>query len=387
MNCTLPDKTTDHEQTKKMRRHELFTWQKKLLLLLYILCFVTGYSQTATSKFIAFNNSKVSYMGRIGMSDSCANFYWSGSSTTIKVKGTHTLKAILADNLGNNYYYVVVDAQEPFKVKLDKGKKTYELVSNLDEKMHTIQLFKITNTDNRITSLYGFEIDEKGKVMQTNKLPKRKIEFFGNSITAGHGVDVPLDSSDSGAPQFFNNYKTYAATTARYFKAQYHCTAKSGIGIMVSWFNEIMPEIYDRLNPKDSNSKWIFKYQPDIVVVNLFQNDSWLVNQPANEQFKARFGSSKPSENFITNAYADFLKTLRSKYPAANIICCLGSMDATKEGSKWPGYIASAVALLKDKRIATHFFPYKKIGGHPKAEEQQLMAEDLIAFIRKNYWK
>lgn len=359
-----------------------------MFFFLYMLCFITGYSQTATSKFIAFNNPKVSYMGRIGLNDSCANFYWSGSSSTIKVKGTRTLKAMLGDNVGKNYYYVIVDEKAPFKLQLDKGKKIYELVSNLDDKMHTIQLFKITNTDNRITSLYGFEIDAKGKVLQPNKLPKRKIEFFGNSITAGHGVDVPTDSADSGAPQFFNNYKTYAATTARHFNAQYHCSAKSGIGIMVSWFNQIMPEIYDRVNPNDSNSKWNFsKYQPDIVVVNLFQNDSWLVNQPEQPEFKAKFGTAKPTEDFIINAYANFIKTLRGKYPAANIICCLGSMDATKEGSKWPGYITSAVALLKDRRIATHFFPYQQTGGHPKAREQQIMADDLIAFIKKHYWK
>ena len=46
----------------------------------------------------------------------------------------------------------------------------------------------------------------------------------------------------------------------------------------VSWDSLIMPEIYDRLVPTDSKSKWDFSlYRPDIVVVNLFQNDSWLV--------------------------------------------------------------------------------------------------------------
>jgi len=42
----------------------------------------------------------------------------------------------------------------------------------------------------------------------------------------------------------------------------------------------IMPEMYDGLNPADGNSKWNFnEYTPDVVVVNLFQNDSWLVNR------------------------------------------------------------------------------------------------------------
>jgi hypothetical protein len=109
---------------------------------------------------------------------------------------------------------------------------------------------------------------------------------------------------------------------------------------------------------------------------------------PDHEQFKARFGTTKPSEEFIINAYKDFIQTIRSKYPKANIICCLGNMDATREGSKWPSYVDAAVALLKDKKIVTHYFPYKNTPGHPVIKEQQAMADDLINFIEKNkLWK
>jgi len=56
-------------------------------------------------------------------------------------------------------------------------------------------------------------------------------------------------------------------------------------------------------------------------------------------------------------------------------------MDATKEGSPWPGYIEKAVAQIGDKNILTHFFPYKNTPGHPSVKEQQAMADDLIGFI------
>jgi hypothetical protein len=59
-------------------------------------------------------------------------------------------------------------------------------------------------------------------------------------------------------------------------------------------------------------------------------------------------------------------------------------MDATRDGSPWPGYIEKAVAGLKDKGIYTHFFPYKNTPGHPSEKEQQVMANDLIAFMEKN---
>jgi hypothetical protein len=364
------------------------------LKITYVFCFlfitVTSFAQDVQKKFVPFNHKSIMYEGRIGMSDSCASFYWSGSNVSINVKGTDTLKAVLSDSRANNFFYVVIDgdSSNAKKLNIGKEKKAYNIAWFNDKKKHHVQLYKITNTDDHITNFFGFEVVPKAKILKAFKKPKRTIEFFGNSITCGHGVDVPIDSTDSGKPEYFNSYRAYAATTARHFKAQFHCTAKSGIGIMISWFNQIMPEIYDRINPNDSTSKWDFtKYTPDIVVVNLFQNDSWLTSQTNHAEFKARFGTVKPTKEFIINAYADFIRTVRNKYPKAQIICCLGNMDATKTGSKWPSYIESAVATLKDKKIATHFFAYKNTPGHPRISEQAVMAESLINFIKENkYW-
>ena len=100
-------------------------------------------------------------------------------------------------------------------------------------------------------------------------------------------------------------------------------------------------------------------YTPDLVVVNLFQNDSWLVNMPTNEQFKNRFGTTAPSAEFEINAYRSLISSVRQKYPKAIILCILGSMDATRAGSPWPGYIDKAVERMHDKKIYTHFIPYK----------------------------
>ena len=52
--------------------------------------------------------------------------------------------------------------------------------------------------------------------------------------------------------------------------------------------------MYNRLIPTDSTSKWNFSlYQPDVVVINLLQNDTWLVNLPEHEEFKKRFGGQQ----------------------------------------------------------------------------------------------
>ena len=58
-------------------------------------------------------------------------------------------------------------------------------------------------------------------------------------------------------------------------------------------------------------------------------------------------------------------------------------MDATKIGSLWPRYIQQAVGELNDPKIYTHFFEFKNTGGHPRINEQKVMANSLIQFIKR----
>lgn len=329
-------------------------------------------------------DQKVSYMGRVAVTPDSAIFYWPGSAATIQFSGSG-VSATMRSQREEGYFYAIVDGEEAkaFKFMTDSSQRNIKLAEGLTGGRHTLQLYKLSNNTSA-NILYGFQIEGEGKMHQPPSKPKRRIEFYGNSITAGHGVDVPEGQRDSGLPQFFNNYHTYAAMTARHFGAEASYIARSGIGIMISWFPEIMPEVYDRLDPLDSTSKWNFsRYTPDVVVINLFQNDYWLTNNPRHEQFRRRFGTMKPTGETIMKAYQDFVASIRAKYPKTHIICALGNMNATEAGSLWPGYIEQAVAALNDKKIHTLFFPYKNTAGHPNKKEQSAMAEELIRFIEE----
>ena len=353
------------------------------LISLFLFIFVTC---SYGSIFVPFNQKEVSYMGRVEkVENQYAKIYWPGTSVTINFKGTE-LKAVLKNGKEETYFYAIVDGneKEAKKVKADTVQSSILLATGLKNTNHSVQLFKLSNNTS-YTDFYGFELVDGSTVLNPAPLPKRKIEFYGNSITAGHGVDVLPGQDDSGSPEYFNNYWTYAALTSRHFNAQYSCISRSGIGVMVSWFPIIMPEMYDRLNPEVPSSKWDFsKYTPDIVVINLFQNDMWLTASPNHPEFKARFGTTPPDVPTIILSYQNFVKSIRAKYPDATIICVLGSMNATEKGSPWPGYIEKAVDGLSDSKILTHFFPYKNTPGHPKVSEQKVMADDLIGFIEKN---
>lgn len=351
--------------------------RKALLTILFLSAFF--YGATAQSPLIRFDDASITYSGRTGFKTDAAELYWSGASVKINFSG-EGLSAVLKDQDTSNYYQVIVDEKIVGKLHPDTSKKVYELVTGLSAGKHALELFKRTEWDKGKTMFYGFMPVKEASILPASKLPKRKIEFYGNSITCGYATED--FKGDSPIGYFENNYLSYAAITARHFNAQYSCIAKSGIGVMLSWFPLIMPEMYDRLDPTDSTGKWDFtKYIPDLVVINLFQNDAWLTQRPDFPEFKHRFGTKAPSAENIILAYRTLVTNIRSKYPKASLICALGSMDATQTGSPWPGYIKKAVEALNDRKIYTHFFPYKNTPGHPKVPEQKQMADSLIAFI------
>ena len=354
----------------------MFKKRCTLLALCFSLFFRDGFSQPL---FVPAADRHISYEGRIVMSKDAAELIWPGTSVKIDFVGTG-LSGQIKDQDTSNYYNVIVDGNVTGKIHPDTSKKNYLLAAHLPYGRHSIELFKRTEWDKGKTWFYGFIFKGKAVVADPPKKPARKMEFFGNSITCGYAVEDPVNDSPIG--YFENNYDSYAAITARHFHAQCHYTAKSGIGIMVSWFPLIMPEMYDRLDPTDADSRWDFStYVPDLVVINLLQNDAWITNMPTNEQFKQRFGTQRPSEDFIIQSYRNFVQKIRQVYPKAQIICMLGNMDITRDGSPWPDYVRKAVQELNDPRIFTLVVPYKNTPGHPKTEEQKAMGEKLIAFI------
>ena len=355
----------------------------KVSLLVISLFFVFACS-TQQALIVDYSNPQITYSGRIDSSKvKGSELYWSGTSIQINFEG-ESIYGLFEDEKGDNYYNIIIDKDSLFILRTDTIKRYYQLATDLSKGKHSLEIFKRTEWDRGKTTFYGFQIKGNSKLLPKSIPRKKKIEFYGNSISAGYAIE-DFSGNDSPDSTYTNNYLSYAPITARYFDAEYQCICKSGIGIMISWFPMTMPEIFDRLVPEDATSQWDFSlYTPDIVVINLFQNDSWLVNMSDNAEFKAKFGTEPPDDEFIVKSYENFIRSIRSVYPEAQIICALGSMDATRIGSKWPDYISSAVKEVNDSRIYTHFMPYKDSPGHPTIKEQEIMANSLIKFIEDN---
>lgn len=329
------------------------------------------------------SNDLLQYSGRIDFSDKDAPLLsWPGTSVTGKFTGQY-LAVTLDDQYGKNFYNVFIDNDfsKPVVLQLIKGEKNYVVAANLKEGTHSFLLYKRTEGEEGATFFKGLSLNDNEKLLSPPAKHSRKIEFFGDSITSGMGNESPDDGPDHLIKDK-NNFWAYDAITARNLNAELHVTSQSGIGIMISWFPFIMPQFYDQLSAVGNNdTQWNFsQWTPDVVVINLFQNDSWLTD-------REKRMNPNPTDEQRIEAYTKFVKTIRNTYPKAYIVCALGSMDATKAGSKWPGYITTAVANMKkenpNERMDTIFFEFTGYGGHPRIKQHKANAEKLTAFIKQ----
>ncbi len=324
-------------------------------------------------------DERVRYSGRVEhLADSAVVLYWPGSSVQARMRGTKVW-ALLRDGSGRNYYNVVVDGQVVKVFHPDTVKQWILLAEGMKDTVHTLELFR--RVDRGPTWFYGFRTEPKGEFLTLPPPPQRNMEFYGNSITVGASVH-DHSGHDYYDSTYTDNYVAYGALTARHYQAGYSCIARGGIGLMVSWYPLIMPEMWYRLNPDDPASKWDFsRYTPDIVVINLFQNDAALFERPDHPQMIARFGGKVPDGEQVISDYKDFLTRIRMIYPEARIICTLGCMNAVREDRPWRGYVKQAVEEMHDPEISYYFFFYKGGYLHPQEKEQKRMADSLIHFI------
>lgn len=350
-------------------------------LLLAILC-VSVSAWAAPVQTVGAESKQFLYTGRIDFADpSAPSVSWPGSSIKANFTGT-SLAIKLDDQLGKNYFNVIVDgeAQHPYVLEAKKGEQIYEISRALTPGNHSVEIYKRTEGEEGATLFKGLVLDADAKLLAPPPRPTRRMEIYGDSISTGMGNE----GADNGMDHLLsekNNYWAYGAITARNLNAELHTISQSGIGIMISWFPFIMPQFYDQLSAVgDNKTQWDFsRWTPDLVVINLLQNDSWLIDREKRLH-------PIPSDAQRVQAYIDFVRSIRAKYPSAQIVCALGSMDATAN-PKWPGYITAAVERMKkenkDAKLDTIFFEFTGFEGHPRIAQHKANAEKLTAFIKQ----
>jgi len=337
-------------------------------------------------KFLNINDSSISITGRYESSSNGAwRFSFPGISIKLRFKNTN-ISARLCDfgNDGmNNHFNVLIDGNIHSVIKLSNEIKDIELYKKADDNWHTLDLFKRTESNVGECEVYGFLVDE-GAIIEKAIEPELLIEFIGDSITCGYGVEAK-SATDNFEDYTENAWLSYASVAARELNARHIMVSYSGKGVYRNWGSEpftgtTLSEIYSRSLADRNDSHWNFKnVMPSIVVVNLGSND---FSPPlfANEQM-------------FKEAYLNLIKTIRNNYgESCFIFCVTGPVLVKTLGDTHTNYIESIIENRKEKDDSRIFSftltrQTSRIGfgaqWHPNIEQSKKNGIEIAEFIKK----
>jgi lysophospholipase L1-like esterase len=339
-----------------------------------------------TQKIFLPDNSKIHYTGRIDFSDTLKpKLSSAGAYFYFTMRGTSC--TLLLDNEfeepGHSYISVAVDGHYQKRIKVSKEIKRYVIAENLTYAVHNITVCKATESFLGYIELQGIQCRS---LLKTKIIPKRKIEFIGNSITSGAELDTTEFPCDSGQwHDRHNAYLAYGPIVARSLKAQWVLSSISGMGLTRNWNNEgpAVPAFYDNLYLNaDSTKPWTTDYSPNLVTICLGTND--------NSAGDGSYDRMPIDSATFVNAYIRFVKHLRTRYPNATICLINGPVFGGVDRDKFRGFLEATVIAVKDTTGDEKLFSFtyqnvygKGCTGHPSMEEHELMAEELRPFLKK----
>lgn len=341
---------------------------------------------------IAANDPHLLYTGRWELKNPAApEAEWPGCELAFTVDGG-SVNLVAEDTAAGNpsnvrghnadYFTVCVGDAEPAVLAAHKGRTVYRLAADLPKGRHTIRVFKRTEAYHGKVKVLGLQLDQGHALLEAPPRPERRIEFIGDSITCGYGNEAPAQTErSSGITK--NNYLAYGAVAARAVKAEYVCTAWSGMGVFQNYGGkrgvDLMPDYYLRTLPAQKESRWDFKrWTPHVVVINLGTNDFSPKEPPTQQEFNT--------------AYDGLVSTVRANYPDAQIVCAVGSMMSGPKLELVRGYLAALIEARKQKGETklhyVEFEPQKMEDGigadwHPSVKTHAKMAAVLTAKLKE----
>ena len=331
--------------------------------------------------FISSDDSHIVYMGRISRTvPHMVRFTYPGVSIFANFEGTSLQMKVKP---GRGAFMVEIDDELPYRINYSANDSIQTLAEGLPEGTHRVRIMYAIEGYELKPAFKGFYLDNGCRLAEAPVLPERRIEFIGNSITCGYGVESE-NPKDPFTYDTENHFYTYAARTARALKAQHLVVARSGIGIYRNYAGprsgskDCMPAMYEQVLFTDSTELWNHAlYTPDVVCVNLGTNDISLNDYDM---------------DLLTDGYRRFMKKLRSIYPKAKLVLLSGSMtdsQALSDLKKAMDTVADEMRQNGDKEVY-RFDMSPQTGSlgmgasyHPSMRQHQKMASELTAFLKK----
>ena len=291
---------------------------------------------------------------------------------------------------------------EPLRLELTKTENECVLFESPVEKTVVIKVLKLSECAFGMAGLK--KLDLKGVLRQAQQVrgfpePAEgrtknralRIEFIGDSITCGYGIEGKWEK-DTFCTKQERPDKAYAFLTARALSADFQLCSWSGIGITSNYVDPatiflpdthwLMPACWPytdksgQLRLKLEPEVWdASKFPPDLVVINLGTNDiSWV--RGLEERRLAYVAGLR-----------QLIEAVHRRSPDAKICCCLGIMgqelcDSVKEACRlfskdFPGVAIKALKFDLQKEE-------DGIGAdwHPSAVTHKKAAKKLTAALK-----
>ncbi len=210
---------------------------------------------------------------------------------------------------------------------INESEKIYEVFNREEPEEAVVSVVKLSESP--MSTLGIKEIKCVGSPIEPTENKDMLIEFVGDSITCGYGIDDP-DKDHHFVTATEDVTKAYAYLTAKALDADYSMVSFSGYGIISGYTDngkkvtaQTVPQFYTKLGYSwgqngsfsPQNTEWDFSgRKPDLVVVNLGTNDDSYTQNDAEKQAE------------YSEKYTEFLKLIREKNPDARILCILGVM-------------------------------------------------------------
>lgn len=312
--------------------------------------------------------SEVHYMGRFEvLGGRGPRASWSGSTARTRIDGTSV--SIGLDGPAGIHFQAVVDGSPTEVFETESGPQSYLVASGLAAGEHDIEVVRRNEGYFGIVEYLGFEAGADTTFVETSWPYDLHIEFIGDSLTAGYGVECSSGDENFSAPTQ-SAYASYAMVAARELDASAHLIAYSGKGAYQNYggdLNEPMPVLWPRLFTTQAEPEWDASAQPaDVVVVNLGTND---------------FSAAISYDKFV-GAYVALLQDVRARYPAATIV----GVSWAHWGSDSESWVTDAVDQFGDANSTTERFVIDANDGwgcdyHTNVVSNQKFGEQLAARI------
>ncbi len=346
---------------------------------------------------VVLNSENVKLVGRTHLIDDVLWLAFSGTGAEFTYEGKKLDITFVGDNAAfggaenQARVAVYVDGERVVDEMINDAEKTFTAFENAETKKVSVQIIKLSETAMSTVGVKPIAVADGEKITPAES-KAHKIEFVGDSITCGYGVDDEVKEHHFSTTTE-DVTKAYAYKTAQKLNADYSMVSISGYGIISGYTGngqkvpqQTIPQYYTKLGfsynkfadeVAPDSVDWNFdNYKPEVIVINLGTNDNSYVG-----------GKADRKEEYATE-YMNFVKTVREKNPDAEIFCVLGLMG-TELYTAIEGMVFDYTRETGDEKVHSFKLPVQDAANgyaadwHPVEKNHEIAAQAMADEIAK----